>query len=225
MRTGKSRGGVRRRVSSRRRPRCAKHSLDACRGVGAGAPAGAADRQRAAGVGGGARATAGASVRFQSNPQIDAAVGNRKGPDTRFTDFELGLGQSFEPGARRSARSPAPTPPSPRLLRIPRRSHERCSGWRRPRTYRAVHANERIKLLSATHDLASAVYAAADRRYKAGDIAVLDVNIARASLARVRASARARKPPSRSRSESCGSSLGLERHRCRGSLSRPGEPT
>ena len=39
----------------------------------------------------------GASVRFQANPQIDAAVGNRNGPDTRFTDFELGLGQSFEP--------------------------------------------------------------------------------------------------------------------------------
>ena len=47
---------------------------------------------------------AGASVRFQSNPQIDAAIGNRNGPDTRFTDLELGLGQSFEPGARRSAR-------------------------------------------------------------------------------------------------------------------------
>ena len=31
------------------------------------------------------------------------------------------------------------------------------------------------------------MYAAADRRFKAGDIAVLDVNIARASLARVSA--------------------------------------
>ena len=46
----------------------------------------------------------GASVRFQANPEIDGAVGNRNAPDTRFTDFELGIGQSFEPGARRSAR-------------------------------------------------------------------------------------------------------------------------
>ena len=53
--------------------------------------------------------------------------------------------------------------------------------------YRAVHANERIRLLNATHELAASVYATADRRFKAGDIAVLDVNIARASLARVRA--------------------------------------
>jgi hypothetical protein len=53
--------------------------------------------------------------------------------------------------------------------------------------YRALHANERIKLLNARYELASGVYLAADRRFKAGDIAVLDVNIARASLARVRA--------------------------------------
>src|SRR5215471_19833979 len=46
----------------------------------------------------------GASVRPQTNPQIDAAVGNRNGPDTRYTDFELGFGQPLEPGARRSAR-------------------------------------------------------------------------------------------------------------------------
>ena len=46
----------------------------------------------------------GASLRFQTNPEIDAAVGNRNGPDTRFTDFEFGVAQSLEPGSRRSAR-------------------------------------------------------------------------------------------------------------------------
>ena len=53
--------------------------------------------------------------------------------------------------------------------------------------YRAVHANQRIRLLNATQELAVGVYSVADRRFRAGDIAVLDVNIARASLARVRA--------------------------------------
>jgi cobalt-zinc-cadmium efflux system outer membrane protein len=53
--------------------------------------------------------------------------------------------------------------------------------------YRALHASERIRLLDAAFELATAVYTSADRRYRAGDIAVLDVNIARASLARVRA--------------------------------------
>jgi cobalt-zinc-cadmium efflux system outer membrane protein len=42
-------------------------------------------------------------------------------------------------------------------------------------------------LLNAAYDLASNIYSAADRRFRAGDIAVLDVNLARASLARVRA--------------------------------------
>jgi len=129
----------------------------------------------------------GASLRFQTNPEIDAALGNRNGPGTRFTDFEVGLGQSFEPGARRSARiagaSAAIAQGSANIDEVTRTVlRVAASAY-----YRAVHANERIKLLNATHELAASVYATADRRFKAGDIAVLDVNIARTSLARVRA--------------------------------------
>lgn len=129
----------------------------------------------------------GASLKLQSNPQIDAAVGNRNGPDTRFTDFELGLGQSFEPGARRSARIAGAnaaiaqgTANVDEVTRSVLRSA--ASAY-----YRAVHASDRIRLLDRAFELASGVYSAAERRYKAGDIAVLDVNIAKASLARVRA--------------------------------------
>jgi cobalt-zinc-cadmium efflux system outer membrane protein len=129
----------------------------------------------------------GASLRFQTNPEIDAALGNRNGPETRFTDFEVGLGQRFEPGARRSARIAGATAAIAQgsanidevtrtVLRVAASAY-----------YRAVHANERITLLNATHELAASVHAIADRRFKAGDIAVLDVNIARTSLARVRA--------------------------------------
>jgi len=46
----------------------------------------------------------GASVRSQANPEIDVGLGNRQGTGSRFTDFQIGLGQSFEPGSRRSAR-------------------------------------------------------------------------------------------------------------------------
>jgi outer membrane protein, heavy metal efflux system len=130
---------------------------------------------------------AGASVRFQSNPQIDAAIGNRNGPDTRFTDLELGLGQSFEPGARRSARIAGA---NAAIAQTSANSEEVTRTVLRLAAsayYRALHAKERIKLLNATYEIASSVYSAADRRFKAGDIAVLDVNIARASLARVRA--------------------------------------
>jgi outer membrane protein, heavy metal efflux system len=130
---------------------------------------------------------AGASVRFQSNPQIDAVIGNRNGPDTRFTDFELGLGQSFEPGARRSARIAGATAAIAQTSANAEEVTRTVLRLAASAYYRAVHAKERIKLLNATYELASTVHSAADRRFKAGDIAILDVNIARASLARVRA--------------------------------------
>jgi cobalt-zinc-cadmium efflux system outer membrane protein len=129
----------------------------------------------------------GASVRFQSNPQIDAALGNRNGPDARFTDVEVGVGQTFEPAARRSARvagANAALGQATADLDEVTRSVLRSAA---SAYYRAIHANERIALLIAADNLASAVHSAADRRFRAGDIAVLDVNLAKASLARVRA--------------------------------------
>jgi outer membrane protein, heavy metal efflux system len=130
---------------------------------------------------------AGASANPKANPQIDGAVGNRNGPGTRFTDFEIGFGQAFEPGSRRSARidgaNAAIAQSSANIDEVTRAMlRQAASAY-----FRAVYANERIKLLNAAYDLASSVASAADRRFKAGDIAVLDVNLARASLARVRA--------------------------------------
>lgn len=129
----------------------------------------------------------GASLRFQANPEIDAGLGSRRGPDSRFTDFEIGIGQPFEPGSRRSARiegaNAAILQSSANLDEITRIVlHSVAATY-----YRALHATERIRLLAATQELAAGVYSVADRRFRAGDIAVLDVNIARASLARVRA--------------------------------------
>jgi cobalt-zinc-cadmium efflux system outer membrane protein len=129
----------------------------------------------------------GASLRRQSNPELDAWIGQRNGPVDRFTDFELGIGQAFEPGARRSARvagaDAALAQSAANVDEVTRTVLRQAAAA----YYRAVHASDRIKLLNAADDLASSVHAAADRRYKAGDIAILDVNIARASLARVRA--------------------------------------
>jgi hypothetical protein len=46
----------------------------------------------------------GASLRLQENPELAGALGNRSGPDRRFTDYELAFDQMLEPGTRRSAR-------------------------------------------------------------------------------------------------------------------------
>jgi cobalt-zinc-cadmium efflux system outer membrane protein len=129
----------------------------------------------------------GASLRFQTNPELEANLGTREGPDSRFTDFEIGLGQSFEPRARRSARmagaNAAVAQSSAHVDETTREILRLAAGA----YFRVLHAQERIRLLGATQDLAANVHSVADRRFKAGDIAVLDVNIARASLARVRA--------------------------------------
>jgi cobalt-zinc-cadmium efflux system outer membrane protein len=129
----------------------------------------------------------GASLRFQENPQLTGALGNRSGQDQRFTDYELGVDQMFDPGERRDARiagAQAAIAQSSANVDEVTRVVLRDAAFA---YYRALHANERIRLLNASFELASGVYSTADRRFKAGDIAVLDVNIARAALARVRA--------------------------------------
>jgi cobalt-zinc-cadmium efflux system outer membrane protein len=129
----------------------------------------------------------GASIPSHTNPELEASLGNREGPDTRFTDFEIGLGHSLEPRSRRAARiAGANAAIAQRLAHVDETTREvmrRAAGA----YFRALHVQERIRLLGTAQDLAVNVHSVADRRFKAGDIAVLDVNIARASLARVRA--------------------------------------
>ena len=128
----------------------------------------------------------GASLRFQSNPELEGAVGNRRGPDTRFTDFEIGLRQTFEPGSRRSARAEAVT------AAMAQGSAELDEATRlvlraaATAYYRALHAAERITLLTTAQEVATGVYSVADRRFKVGDIAVLDVEYC-PGIARARA--------------------------------------
>jgi outer membrane protein, heavy metal efflux system len=129
----------------------------------------------------------GTSLRVQANPELDAAVGNRQGTGGRFTDIELGIQQMFEPGSRRSARiagaNAALAQGSANIEETTRVVLRTAAAA----YYRAVHANQRIRLLLTAQELAAGVYAIADRRFRAGDIAILDVNIARAALARARA--------------------------------------
>lgn len=123
----------------------------------------------------------------QTNPELDAAVGNRTGPGSRSTDVELALTQRLEPAARRSARVAGATAAIAQGTAEVEETTRHVLRTAAAAYFRALHAVERIRLLAAAEELAAGVHRAADRRFKAGDIAILDVNIARASLARVRA--------------------------------------
>lgn len=130
---------------------------------------------------------AGATLRFQDNPEIDAAVGRRNGDIGRSMDLQLGVSQRFEPRGRRAARvagvnaaigvASADLDETIRVV-----SREAAVAY-----YRALHATQRERLWSAAEQLAGTVEQTADRRFRAGDIPILDVNLARASRARARA--------------------------------------
>jgi cobalt-zinc-cadmium efflux system outer membrane protein len=123
----------------------------------------------------------------QLNPEVDFGLGNRQEHDTRSTDLDLGFSQAFEPSGRRSAREAMATAgieESQAQLEDVTRVTLRATAVA---FVRALHLAERIRLLERTSELATNILQIAERRFRAGDIAVLDVNISRASLARVRA--------------------------------------
>jgi cobalt-zinc-cadmium efflux system outer membrane protein len=129
----------------------------------------------------------GASVRHQSNPDLNLQLGYRNGERGRFADLQVGVRQTLDPGPRRTARMDGAnalveqgTAGVDETTRTVLRSAAASY-------FRALHATARIRLLDRAQELAAGVYDVADRRFRAGDIAVLDVNLARAALARTRA--------------------------------------
>src|SRR5262245_6194302 len=130
---------------------------------------------------------AGARIRYRDNPIIDVAAGPRDVDGTTLTDFDLGVMQLFETGGQRSARISGAeaeirreTATADELLR--RALRDVANAW-----LRTLHGQERVALLGRAESVAADVASVANRRYAAGDIAVLDVNIAKGALARARA--------------------------------------
>jgi cobalt-zinc-cadmium efflux system outer membrane protein len=132
---------------------------------------------------------AGAAAR-SPNPEIELAAGPRRG-DSRSTDLDVGVSQRFEPPGLRAARIAGA---EARLAEAAANADETTRAVLRDVArayYQAVHAAERVRLATTAETLAAAVLDAAERRHRAGDIAVLDVNLSRAALARARAERRA----------------------------------
>lgn len=124
---------------------------------------------------------------LQSNPGFEAGVGNRQGSGTRSTDIDVGIGQSFEPSRRRSSR---------REMAVAGIEQSTATADEVARTVlldtatfflRGLQLAERTRLLDRSLELANNVLRIADRRFQAGDVAILDVNIARSAAARIKA--------------------------------------
>lgn len=129
----------------------------------------------------------GASMRYQSNPEFDVVFGTRGGANPRSTDFQLGAAQMFEPSARRAARVGGATAQIDQGVAMAEEVARDVLREAAATFYQAVYASERVRLTIASVDLANSISQAADRRFRAGDLAVLDVNLARSAVARARA--------------------------------------
>jgi cobalt-zinc-cadmium efflux system outer membrane protein len=129
----------------------------------------------------------GAERRFAANPDLDGAIGRRDGEDGVQTDLQVGISQMLQPGSRRRARIDGARAALDQTRADIEDARRRSIGAAVEAFYRAVYAGDRLRLLRSNTTLAAEVLAVTERRYAAGDVAGLDMNLARTSLARTRA--------------------------------------
>jgi outer membrane protein, heavy metal efflux system len=131
----------------------------------------------------------GATLSFAANPTVEIEGGRRSGASSS-TDYGIEVGQDFELPQRRRARIDAAragvTQEEQRAREIERETlREVATSF-----LRAIEARERAEAASGGRQLAEEAARIADRRYAAGDVAQLDVNLARTAVARADAEVR-----------------------------------
>jgi outer membrane protein, heavy metal efflux system len=134
---------------------------------------------------------AGAQVRFRDNPVIDASAGPRWLETGNVTDYEFGVSQTVELGNRRDARIAGAEAGIARETAVSDATVRQLVRDVAVAYVRGLLAQTRIDVLRAAETLAKEALDVAERRFRAGDIAVLDVNLARASAARAASQTRA----------------------------------
>ena len=104
-----------------------------------------------------------------------------------LTDLDVGFAQLFETGGQRAARIAGAEAGIARETAAADEARRLALRAVALAYLRTLYAQERIELLRGSETVAADVMTVADRRNAAGDIAVLDVNIAKIALARARA--------------------------------------
>jgi outer membrane protein, heavy metal efflux system len=127
----------------------------------------------------------GASSRFRDNPSLEIEAGPRAGASgERWWDMSAGVAQVFETGGQRRSRIAMADSDVLResasvdeVMRLVAR--EVAIAY-----VSALGSQERVTLLTEAEQVARDLQAASERRYQAGDIAALDLNLTRIALAR-----------------------------------------
>ncbi len=132
----------------------------------------------------------GASIRFQQNPVLEAQGGPRFSNGGRTADLDFSLGQDFELAGRRKARIAGAEAGVEREAATAQDATRRLLREVAAAFLRGLAAQESLRLLSETERIASDFLRIAQRRFEAGDIPLLEVNLARISAARARSTLR-----------------------------------
>lgn len=128
-----------------------------------------------------------AEVLLRANPTLDVGGGPRIGPGGTSPDVDVGVGQVFELGGQRAARIDAANAEVDRATAAAEDASRRTLRDVGAAFLRARHAEERLRIATDTSLLAADLHRVAQRRHEAGDVGVLDVNLAALALARVQA--------------------------------------
>ena len=132
----------------------------------------------------------GASVLLEQNPSLEAEAGPRLSRPNNFTDMDVAVTQEFELGGRRKARIAGAEAGVARETANSGEATRRLLREVASSFSRALGAQERARLLATAETLAQEFLQIAERRYRAGDVAILEVNLSRTAVARARAERR-----------------------------------
>jgi cobalt-zinc-cadmium efflux system outer membrane protein len=131
---------------------------------------------------------AGASVLLRDSPLIETAAGHRRlseaGSRDSAADVEVGISQTFELGGRRQARIAGAEAGLVQEIASSDDALRRLLRDVANAFVRVLHAEERLRLTTAAERVTADIGHTAERRYHAGDISILDVNVARGAAAR-----------------------------------------
>lgn len=135
---------------------------------------------------------AGASVLLRENPEVEAAVGRRRGGGDPWTDAEASVTQRFELGGKRGARIAMADGAAAAARAQAANAARRAQLDAAVAFLRALHARERLRVAEASAASLAATRRAMDRRAQKGDVAALEVNLATSASVRARAAVLAR---------------------------------
>lgn len=132
----------------------------------------------------------GASVLLQENPVVETMAGPRYSAGGDTTDYDVSIAQPLELGGRRAARIAGAQADVERETATSHNAVRQLLGDVSVAFTQGLAAQERVRIAEASSHIASELLQSMQRRFDAGDVPILNVNLAKTSAARVRAELR-----------------------------------